>query len=269
MMTNPTPRKTPSVLFGVLLLFATPASGQVIDDPFESVGDETYVTFNPANNWTVASDFGFAGHAGPTAFLSAYGGTDTLEVGIVKPLGGSMQNATYDVSFHIAKYWATGLAYSDLDQLYIGSPDGISVWDSVPTPTVDGEWLRWSGTFTPALTDIGQPFHFGFSLTYYPGHSFALDGPVQVFDLSTGISPITPQPVPELFYIPGMRQVSIRSSRHVTDPIVFDTQGRCLQLRSERRSDGWTLDSSSLPNGHYAVQFLVEGAPCVKGFVVY
>jgi hypothetical protein len=264
-MKNPT---IPSVLFGLLLTYTMPTLGQVIDDPFESVGDETYVEFNPANNWTVASDFGFTNHAGPTAFLSAYGGVDTLEVGIVKPLGGSMQNTTYDVSFYFGKYWAEGLAFSDLDQLYIGSPDGISVWDSVPTPTVDGEWLKWSGTFTPAITDIGQPFNFGFSLMYYPGHSFAIDGPVQVFDLSTAIAPTTSQQAPELIYTPGVRQVTIRSSQHVAAPIVFDAQGRCMRVISEQQPSGLTVDTSPLPTGHYALQFSVEGVPCVKRFVV-
>lgn len=267
-MKNPMLRKTSNMLFGMLLLLAMPTTAQVIDDPFESVGDETYLEFNPANNWTAASDFGFTDHAGPTAFLSAYGGVDTLEVGIVKPLGGNMQNTTYDVSFYFGKYWATGLAFSDLYQLYIGSPDGISVWDSVPTPTVDGEWLKWSGTFTPAVTDIGQPFHFGFSLTYYPGHSFAIDGPVQVFDPSTGIAATTALPAPELLYAPGMRQVTVLSSRQITDPVVFDSQGRCVQVRSEQHQQGMTFDTSSLPPGHYSVRFSVDGAPCAKRFVV-
>lgn len=37
---------------------------------------------------------------------------------------------------------------------------GTMQWQSTPTPVQDAEWVQWSGTYTPSLSDVGTPFLF-------------------------------------------------------------------------------------------------------------
>jgi hypothetical protein len=43
---------------------------------------------------------------------------------------------------------------------------------------VDGQWVRWSGTYTPSPSDIGQPFVFNASFSLGGRTSLGFDGPV-------------------------------------------------------------------------------------------
>lgn len=52
------------------------------------------------------------------------------------------------------------------------------VWTSTPQPMVDGQWVRWSGTYTPSPSDIGQPFVFNASFSLGGRTSLGFDGPV-------------------------------------------------------------------------------------------
>ena len=58
-------------------------------------------------------------------------------------------------------YSQLGVPFSDFSTLYIGGPLGTMNWTNTPTPTVVGEWVEWSGTYTPHPSEIGQPFEFG------------------------------------------------------------------------------------------------------------
>ena len=180
-----------TVLLTALLHHPAVSMAQVITDVFDGVGNETYTGVNGFGpfNWVDATNFGFASQQGSSAFLSNLTGPSIPDIGMVKPFATTMDASTYRVAFYCSRYSSPNtLAYSDYDTLYIGSPLGTMVWDTIPTPTVDYQWVRWSGLYTPAPGDIGQPFKFGFSVTVNNGTSFALDGPVTATDISTGIT---------------------------------------------------------------------------------
>jgi hypothetical protein len=52
------------------------------------------------------------------------------------------------------------------------------VWTSTPTPVINATWYKWSGTYTPALSDVGGQFVFTAIFDLDARHSIALDGMV-------------------------------------------------------------------------------------------
>jgi hypothetical protein len=131
-------------------------------------------------NW-VAGETGITRNAGSQAFLSANGNqaTDFEGDGLRKVLGGVVGSNPYAVSFYVATYLSLeGVEASDFTSLRIGGPGGSMQWISRPKPTVNGQWLKWSGVYTPSPTDIGHPFMFEAIWSLDARHAIALDGPV-------------------------------------------------------------------------------------------
>lgn len=99
------------------------------------------------------------------------------DVGITKQLGGAIEDFVYDVSFFITKYDGfDGLERGDFSTLMIGGPGGTMLWTRTPTPKVDGEWVEWTGSFTPSTADVGNSFLFTAIFDLDPQHSAAFDG---------------------------------------------------------------------------------------------
>lgn len=255
---------------GLILFLSTSCAAQLISDPFEEVGDETYFGGFGSFNWVTAAGFGFTDHAGAEGFLSNYTGTPLLNLGMEKPLGGSIANTTYRVSFYYTRYLSpNAVPYSDYNYLYIGSPNGTMIWDTVPTPVADGVWVKWSGTFTPQPGDIGQAFRFGFSMTLYSGVSLAMDGPVIIEDLSTGLSEDASPPALEVLFLPGMSYLNVRCDAPMVEMTVHDAQGRQVNVDADRGQHEWRLDVAPLPPGHYLLQCrIIDGTVRSGRFVV-
>ncbi|MCB9183995.1 MAG: hypothetical protein H6591_08750, partial [Flavobacteriales bacterium] len=169
-------------------------------------------------------------------------------IGMIKPFSTLMESTTYRVSFYCSRYSSTlTLGIDDYDTLYIGSRHGTMVWDTVPTPVDDYAWVRWSGLYTPAPEDIGQPFQFGFSLTLNSGTSFALDGPMMVTDLSTGIAQVLDAP-DELLLIPDPSGtvVNVRTSTPMAEVEVFDARGARVASATAVNSANWSFGTEGL-----------------------
>lgn len=225
-----------TVLLTVLLNQPAVGTAQVITDAFDGVGNETYTGVNGFGpfNWVNAINFNFPTQQGSNAFLSNYTGFPIPNIGMVKLFATTMDATTYRVAFYCSRYSSTNtLAYSDYDTLYIGSPDGTMVWDTVPTPAVDYEWVRWSGLYTPAPSDIGEPFKFGFSVTINSGTSFALDGPVTATDISTGITTqLDNEEQLMAFADLASQTIVLRAAEPMAAMELFDAQGHRVLARS-------------------------------------
>lgn len=255
------------------LLAAVPAilSAQAINDVFDEVGNETYKGGFGAFNWVDATSFGFAtNHAGSEAFLSNYTGLPIPNIGFVKPLNGTIANTSYRVSFYCSRYSSIGTpALADYDTLYIGTPTGSMVWDTVPTPVFDTAWVRWSGIFTPAPGDIGQPFAFGCSLPQLiSGTSLAFDGPFYAQDINTGIVQRLDAPA-VLTITQSGDQVQVQwSSAAVIELSVFDGTGRNVQVGVARTDATATLDMRAAAPGAYVVHArTIEGRSLTGRFM--
>ena len=273
MTTNATrhPRAAQLMTLCLLLIHGSVVTAQVINDPFEEAGDESYAPGGFGSfNWVTATDFGFSDHAGAEGFLSAYSGTPIANIGMVKPLGGSMAATTYRVSFHVSKYFASGIPFSEFSELYIGSATGTSVWDTVPTPGIDGVWEKWSGTFTPDAADIGQPFAFGFTLTLFSGRSIAIDGPVIVKDLATGLPEQQGANADlQVLFAPGQPYVDLHCEVPIVEMVVHDAQGRCVSSDRGAAGNDRRVDAALLPPGPYSVRCLcADGSWRVGRFLV-
>lgn len=257
----------------MFLCLALPAllHAQAINDVFDEVGDETYKGGFGSFNWVDASSFGFtANNAGVEAFLSNYTGFPLPDIGFVKPLNGIIANTTYRVSFYCSRYSSANTpAFTDYDTLYIGTPNGTMQWDTVPTPVDDTVWVRWSGTFTPAPGDIGQPFAFGCSLPQLiSGTSLAYDGPFHAIDISTGIVQLLDAPRPLTMVRSGNR-VQVNG---VCGPVkalrLFDAVGHELAVRSEPSGTGVVLDMSGQAPGSYALLVECDGQALTGRFLL-
>jgi hypothetical protein len=159
---------------------ADAALAPVIDSVFdEADGAVTYVGGLDPGNWT---DVTITPHAGVEVLASGNGSSSTfVGLGITKDLGGVIEDRTYEVSFYIAiDEDIMGVELSDFSVLEIGGPGGGVTWTDTPTPTVDGEWLQWRGTYTPMAADVGEPFAFRTVFDLDPNHTIAIDGPVVV-----------------------------------------------------------------------------------------
>lgn len=245
-------------LLTLLTCGSSTTRAQVIDATFDGAGDETYTGTNGFGsfNWVNAINFGFPSQQGGTAFLSNYTGFPIVDIGMIKPFNATMQNTTYRVSFYCSRYSSTlTLGIDDYDTLYIGSRHGTMVWDTVPTPANDYQWVRWSGVYTPAPEDIGEPFNFGFSLTLNSGTSFALDGPINATDLSTGITHTLD--APEVLVLapgPGGVGMEVRASAPMADVDVFDGRGVRVAGAAGLHSTRWTSGIPMLAPGCYVVR---------------
>lgn len=248
----------PRIPFLLILAFAGATSTAQINDAFDGAGNETYSGVNgfTSGNWVNAINYGFSTQQGQNAFLSNYTGFPIANIGMIKPFSTLMENTTYRVSFYCSRYSSTlTLGIDDYDTLYIGSRHGTMVWDTVPTPVDDYEWVRWSGLYTPAPADIGQPFQFGFSLTLNSGTSFALDGPMMVTDLSTGIAQVLDAP-DELLLIPDPSgaAVNVRSSSLMSAVEVFDARGARVADSAALNSTTWSFAATGLASTLFVVR---------------
>jgi hypothetical protein len=159
------------------------SNSQVINDLFDKLnGANIYFDLN-SENWISGSEFDITPNAGIEMFLSANGNsTGTFSnIGIEKTIGGIIENKKYKVSFFISKYSNLyGMDFSDFLEIKIGGQNGIIIWDTMPTPTIDGQWVKWTGRYTPAISDIGAPFIFKAKFDLDALHSIAIDGPIVV-----------------------------------------------------------------------------------------
>lgn len=249
-----------TVLLTALMHQPAVSSAQVITDVFDGVGNETYTGTNGFGpfNWVNATNFGFASQQGSNAFLSNYTGLPIPNIGMVKPFTSTMDATTYRVAFHCSRYSSPNtLAFTDYDTLYIGSPNGTMVWDTVPTPSVDYQWVRWSGLYTPAPSDIGEPFKFGFSVTITSGTSFALDGPVTATDISTGITTTldTEDPL-VVFADPASKTVVLRAGEPLAAMELFDAQGHLVLARPLGKSTVAHVTYEGMSAGLFVVRVL-------------
>lgn len=228
---------------------------QVFTDVLDGAGNEAYtgVSGFGAFNWVNALSFGFSTQQGNNAFLSNLTGQPIPDIGMVKPFSTTMGASTYRVAFYCSRYSSPNtLAYADYDTLYIGSPDGTMVWDTVPTPMNDFQWVRWSGLYTPAPSDIGQPFKFGFSITLNNGTSFALDGPVTATDISTGIVDRLDAPNNFVAIVdPLSRSLLVRCADPMETLELVDTRGRTTARTQVGAATSVTMDISALTAGLY------------------
>lgn len=249
----------------IALSFTFHAADAQMDGAFDGVGDETYTGVNGFGpfNWVNAINFGFTQQQGANAFLSNYTGLPIPDIGMIKPFTTLMENTTYRVSFHCSRYSSTyTLGLSDYDTLYIGSRYGTMVWDTVPTPQTDFDWVRWSGLYTPAPEDIGQPFRFGFSLTLNNLTSFALDGPIYATDVATGLTERLDAP-DELIIAadPGGARIDVRTTRPMAEVEVFDARGARVASASSVGSMTWSVATTGHAASLYVVRVrLMDGA---------
>lgn len=157
-------------------------TSQIINDVFDmSPGLNFYQNGLSDANWVNASNFNLVNHAGDQAFLSANGtGVPADSLGIIKELGGEIQDSVYTVAFFIAKYSLTSVSIDDFIHLRIGGAKGTYQWIHTPRP-IQGMWQQWVGIYTPDSADLGAPFDF-VAVFNLPGgnNSIAIDGPVTV-----------------------------------------------------------------------------------------
>jgi len=245
--------------FAFATVFAILGRAQLLNIPLEEVGDETYTGGFGSANWVDAANYGFANHDGAEAFLSNYTGPTLSNLGMMKPLGGVIGNTIYRVSFYYSRYSSVNaVPYASYNYLYIGSPNGTMFWDTIPTPSLSGEWVKWSGTFTPDAADIGQPFTFGFSLNLISGSSLAIDGPLQVQDLATSTHEAAMEPALRVIAPIGSDHITVIASLFMKQLIVLDATGRAVEVSKGRTANGWEFDTSDLPAGSY---FLIAMDP--------
>lgn len=238
---------------------------QVIADVFDGVGNETYPGVNGFGgfNWVNALNFGFSSQQGSNAFLSNYTGPPLANIGMIKPFSAVMANTTYRVAFYCSRYSSINtLSLASYDTLYIGSRHGTMVWDTFPTPLADYDWVRWSGLYTPAPQDIGQPFKFGFSLTLYTQTSFALDGPVTAMDVNTGITERLDAPSGLLAaFDPNGSCVRVQCDGPMTELDLYDASGALLRRERVPHRPSALIDTGALPGGMYVLRaWLVDGS---------
>jgi hypothetical protein len=243
---------------------------QVINDVLDESGNETYSGGFSSGNWVNATDYGFSSnHAGNEAFLSAYSGPPLPSIGMEKPIGGVIANTTYRVSFYVSMYANQPIPYSEFWSLYVGSENGTSVWDTVPTPSQSYVWLRWSGTFTPDAGDIGQPFVFGFDMQLLNNRSIAIDGPLTVEDLATGVVEHfdIEQPL-QVWFEPGSSFVTVNSTEPLNEVMIVDAQGRYVASTRPVANGSIMIAVDHLTAGQYCVRSTSpDGAVQVGRFV--
>jgi len=167
---------------------STGDTGQGVDvlmNPFDlGPGMNTYVGGLNDDNW--GTEF-VQPNAGGAYFGSANGNQmgSLAGLGLTKDLGGVVEDTTYEVSFFVTMYIAgfSGIELADFSTLRIGGPGGMVEWTSTPTPTVEDEWVQWTGTYTPAPADLGGPFIFEMVFDLDAQHAVGFDGVVSAVPL--------------------------------------------------------------------------------------
>ncbi|MDC0721178.1 hypothetical protein [Nannocystis bainbridge] len=163
----------------------TDPGAEVLMNPFDlAPGMNTYVGGLNDENWT--TEFAQP-NAGRTFFASGNGNQmgSFVGLGLTKDLGGVVEDTTYEVSFFVTMDLAgfSGIELADFSTLRIGGPAGMVEWTSTPTPTVEDEWVQWTGTYTPAPADLGGPFIFEMVFDLDAQHSVGFDGVVSAVPL--------------------------------------------------------------------------------------
>ena len=179
-------------LLACMSLLTLCSHGQVLSNVFDrTIGQNTYTNMlngedaSESDVWT-DSLAGLLPQSGADFFASANGNTNItfLSIGLTKVLGGTIEARPYLVSFFVAKYndrpapASRGVEFADFLLLRIGGMDGTMVWTNTPTPAVDGQWVQWSGIYTPAAADVGKPFLFHAVWDERPLVAIAIDGPM-------------------------------------------------------------------------------------------
>lgn len=136
-------------------------------------------------NWDTAEYV--QANAGGMAFGSANGNPNGTfaGLGLTKDLGGVVEDTTYEVSFFVTMYFAgyQGIELADFSTLRIGGPAGTVEWTDTPTPVVEDQWVKWTGTYTPAPADVGGPFFFEVVFDLDAMHAVGFDGVVSAVPL--------------------------------------------------------------------------------------
>lgn len=222
---------------GLWFMCAMPAGAQTISTPFEPELTDTLYLLN-TSNWCDCAEVSVTAHSGPLALLSANGNADiTLDsLGVWKDLGGPMEDTVYDVSFWIATYYDElhGVSIGDFHDLYIGGPEGEMTWDSVPQPTVPGEWIKWHGTYRPAADEVGQSMAFKAFFDLAPLHAIALDGPVEARISTETVLAVTASLPPIGIRVDlqgGTPSILIPDGLRATQILVVDASGRMVVNR--------------------------------------
>ena len=136
---------------------------------FGGTGDFNWITFINGLNPNSGSEFFALGNGSYDEYAS--------NIGINKDLGEQIQDQEYEVSFYVAKYDnLDGIDFADFSTLIIGGLDGNMSWISTETPTINNQWVQWSGTYTPTASDVGDPFVFKAIFDLDPRHTIAIDG---------------------------------------------------------------------------------------------
>ena len=158
---------------------------EVLMNPFDlAPGMNTYVGGLTDENWSTEY---VQPNAGVAFFGSANGNQmgSFAGLGLTKDLGGVVEDTPYEVSFFVTMYIAgySGIELADFSTLRIGGPGGMVEWTSTPTPTVEDEWVQWTGTYTPAPADLGGPFIFEMVFDLDAQHAVGFDGVVSAVPL--------------------------------------------------------------------------------------
>lgn len=229
---------------------------QAVNNTFEeSTGANSYSGGLGIFNWVDGNGYGIMNNTGPQAFLSAVG-EDYFDLGLIKDLGGTIQDSIYHVSFYVGKYSGEGITFADFSELRIGGPNGIMQWIQTPEPTVYGVWYQWTGTYTPDSTDIGLPFTFSIVFDLYALHTIAIDGPViATSSLSTSASVVSDETSFEIFPNPcnGVLHVRYHSNENGKATfILMDELGRKVLKQSIEGKEGiLQVDVNGLEEGIY------------------
>jgi hypothetical protein len=161
----------------LMIIGATTARGAVVNVFDEDSGANSYSGGLGSFNWVENIGGLSSPNSGSEFFASAF--IDANGLGLTKTLGGTVDNATYDVSFRFANYAGrTPLVLSDFAILNIGAQGGTTMWTSTPAITTDLTWFVWEGVYTPDASEIGSPFVFEFLFGPTDSYAFAIDGPV-------------------------------------------------------------------------------------------
>ncbi|WP_425396872.1 hypothetical protein [Aeoliella sp.] len=176
-------------------------------NPFDFDGTEVFFGGIEPSNFGSSAD-GLTPSAGSQLFGSGNGNSHTtfFNSGLMKTLGGTIQDSVYLVQLNIAWYNTGqngGLILSDFDELYIGSEEGAMDWVSTPQPTVEDQWYTWSGVFTPTAADIGQPWTLKMVYDLPPKRDIAIDLP------ASGFARVIPEPSGGLIAMTGLCTLSL------------------------------------------------------------
>jgi hypothetical protein len=188
-----------SLIVVVLVVLTSSADAQFAQNVFDkSSGANTYYTNGIGehlddSNWQ-STFAGLSPNAG-SEFLASGNGNQNhnfVDIGLSKDLGGVVQNHPYTVSFFIARYLdLQPIQVSDFSVLSIGGPTGTMNWTNTPAPIVNDQWYKWTGTYTPSISDVGGAFTFNAVFTLRSMSAIAIDGLIKVPEPATSFLAVT------------------------------------------------------------------------------